>query len=337
MKSTALRKRVPPANDPGEQPPLELPEEAAISRRRGCSPFRVALGLVLVIVAACVLGAILLGLAVSGDSGRTNILLLGIDRRSGTGWGYRTDTIIIFTLDPDTRSAGLLSIPRDLQLTIPGYGDDRVNTANVYGYQGDFPGGGPALLQATLRNNLGLSIDGHVMADFQTLVRLVDLLGGIDVDVSQTLHDTQYPDPRPGDPYAFKTIHFDPGRQHMDGTRALEYARSRMSTSDFDRALRQQQVLVAIRDKALSPAAILHWPALAAAILDGTQRGIDVAQIPGLALAILRLDPTNLKQVVLEPPLVYGYRRADGAAIQLPRWDLINPVLDDLFGRQEAK
>jgi hypothetical protein len=80
-----------------------------------------------------------------GDA-RINILLLGIDRRGGTGWGYRTDTIIIVTLDPSHKTAGLLSIPRDLQVTIPDFGQDRINTVNVYGYVQHYPGEGPALL-----------------------------------------------------------------------------------------------------------------------------------------------------------------------------------------------
>ncbi|NIV34370.1 MAG: LytR family transcriptional regulator, partial [Anaerolineae bacterium] len=97
-------------------------------------------------------------------------------------------------------------------------------------------------------------------------VEIIDTLGGIEVDVPKRLHDTRYPDPRPGDPYAFKTIHFDPGPQQMNGTRALEYARSRMSTSDFDRAKRQQQVVLAIREKVLSVGAIPRWPKLAAVL-----------------------------------------------------------------------
>ena len=183
---------------------------------------------------------------------RINVLLLGIDRRGGKGWGYRTDTIIIVTVDPVQKTAGMLSIPRDLQVSIPGNGDDRINTANVWGYNNDYPGGGPALLKRTIETNFGIPIDYYIMADFQAFVEIIDTLGGIDVSVPTTLHDTKYPDPKPGDLYAFKTVHFDPGWQHMNGTRALEYARSRMSTSDFDRAKRQQLILVAIRDRALS-------------------------------------------------------------------------------------
>jgi len=267
-----------------------------------------------------------------GNGGRTNLLLLGIDRRDGTSWAYRTDTILIVTVDPDGEAAGMLSIPRDLQVTIPGYGDDRINTANVYGYRAADPEAGPALLRATIEGNFGIPIDGYVMVDFSVFVKIVDALGGIEVDVPKTLHDTRYPDPRPGDPYAFKTVHFDAGLQHMDGTLAIEYARSRMSTTDFDRAKRQQLILLAIRNKALNLGGIPHWPSVAKAVLSGVRTDLDIGDVLGLALLARRIDPAAVQQVVLEHPLVTSYKRADGAAVQLPNWDLINPVIEELFG-----
>ncbi len=295
------------------------------------------LGVTLGLLIVCLLLAAVPALFSSRQGDRINLLLLGIDRREGTGWAYRTDTIMVVTVDRDTRAAGMLSIPRDLQIPIPGHGEDRINTANVYGYRQDNPGGGPALLEATIEANFGIPIDGYLMVDFQTFERIVDTLGGIDVHVPKPLHDTRYPDPRPGDPYAFKTIHFDPGWQHMNGKRALEYARSRMSTTDFDRAKRQQLILLAIRDKALSLSAIPRWPSLMATIADGIKTDVDLGELLILAFFAARIDTSNLKQVVLEPPLVAGHRRADGAAVQLPNWNLINPVIEELFGPRSSR
>jgi LCP family protein required for cell wall assembly len=271
-------------------------------------------------------------LPLPGNGGRVNVLLLGIDRRQGDGWIYRTDTIMILTLDPETRRAGLLSIPRDLQLPIPGYGEDRINTANVFGYLYDYPGGGPALLEDTIDVNFDIPIDGYVMVDFVAFEQIVDTLGGIDLEVTETLHDTRYPDPKPGDPHAYKTVHFDPGWQHMDGRRALEYARSRMSTSDFDRARRQQEILLALRGKVLRLKALPRWPALAAILRDAVKTDIGTGEILGLARLVSRIDLADMERAVIESPLVYGYRRADGAAVQLPDWGQIDPVIDDLFG-----
>ena len=262
------------------------------------------------------------------------ILLLGIDRRGGTGWGYRTDTMIIVKVDPVNKTAGMLSIPRDLQLAIPGNGEDRINTANVWGYKYDYPGGGPALLKRTIETNFEIPIDYYVMVDFDGFTRVVDTLGGVDVNVLKTLHDTKYPNPKPGDPYAYKTVHFDTGWQHLDGVRALEYARSRMSTSDFDRANRQQQILLAIREKAVGLGIINllpKLPSLLATMSSMVKTDISLDEMKDLALLAPQIDLANIKTVVIQKPMVYGYRREDGAAVQLPKWDLIRPVVEDLF------
>jgi LCP family protein required for cell wall assembly len=305
------------------------------SRRRTFDwlPFLLAVLLVVLCLLATGLGVVAApGIMAASQGGRTNLLLVGIDRRAGTSWGFRTDTIMVISLEPDGRAASILSIPRDLQVPIPGHGEDRINTANVWGYSKEDPGAGPALLQATIEGNFGIPIDGYLMVDFVAFGRIVDALGGIDVDVPKALHDTRYPDPRPGDPYAFKTLDIAAGLQHMDGRRALEYARSRMSTTDFDRAKRQQQVLLAIRQKALRLDAIPRWPSLAATVLDSVKTDMSAGKLLAVAFSALTIEPSRLKQAVLEPPLVVAHRRADGAAVQLPQWERIDPLLDDLFG-----
>ncbi|MBN1137472.1 MAG: LCP family protein [Anaerolineae bacterium] len=265
------------------------------------------------------------------ESDRINILLLGIDRRSGKSWRHLTDTIIVVTVDQTNKTAGMMSIPRDLQLTIPSYGEDRINTANVYGESRKYPGGGPALLKRTIEYNFGIPIDYYIMVDFKGFEKIVDTLGGIGINVPRALHDTKYPDPKTGDPYAYKTVHFNAGYQHMNGARALEYARSRMSSSDFDRARRQQLVLLAIREKALSLNVIPKIPSLALTMGDSIKTDMSVDDMLELAQLGLQVDLSNVKQLVLQPPLVYGHKRADGAAIQLPVWDKINPAIADLF------
>jgi hypothetical protein len=128
-----------------------------------------------------------------------------------------------------------------------------------------------------------------------------------------------------------KTVHFDPGPQHLDGERALEYARSRMSTSDFDRARRQQEILVAIREKALSLNLLPKLPSLLATMGSMVKTDMTVDEILELARLAPQIDMANIKSKVIQKPLVYGYRTEKGAAVQLPRWDLINPVIADLF------
>ncbi len=330
--------RVPPPPSPGEvaeQVSAKPDRGAGAQRRRSAKepvPRLAAFAIGLLAILGCVLLVVVPSVLYIGNEGRINLMLLGIDRRGGTGWGYRTDTIMVVTLDPGSRAAGILSIPRDLQLPIPGHGQDRINTANVYGSIQDGAEGGPALLRSTIESSFNIPIDGYIMVDFQAFERIVDALGGIEIEVPTRLHDTRYPDPRPEDPYAFKAVHFEPGLQHMDGGQALEYARSRMSTSDFDRAKRQQLVLLAIREKALSLSAIPRWPQLAAVAVESIRTDLGTDELLALAVLVARIDMSGLKQVVLEHPLVTSYRRPDGAAVQLPQWDLINPVLVDLFG-----
>jgi LCP family protein required for cell wall assembly len=262
---------------------------------------------------------------------RINVLLLGIDRRGGKGWGHLTDTIIIVTVDRTHNTAGMLSIPRDLYLPIPGNGEDRINTANVYGTSQKYPGGGPALLKRTIEANFSIPIDYYVMVDFRAFEKIIDTLDGVDVNIPRALHDTKYPDPRPGDPYAYTTIHFDAGWQHLDGERALQYARSRMSTTDFDRAKRQQQILLAIREKALSLNLIPKLPGLVATMGSMVKTDMTLAEMGELALLAPQVDLGNIKSVVIQKPMVVGHRTEKGAAVQLPRWDKIDPVIADLF------
>jgi len=263
---------------------------------------------------------------------RINILLVGIDRRNGESWAYRTDTMIVVTIDPVNKEAGMMSIPRDLYLTIPGLGEDRINAANPRGYSKSYPGGGPSLLKHTIETNFGIPIDYYIMIDFAGFQKGVDTLGGIEVDVPKTLHDTMYPMPKPGDPYAMGTVHFDPGPQDMDGERALQYARSRMSTSDFDRAARQQLILLAIREKALKNLNIVtKLPSLIVTM--GSMVKTDMKSDEMLELAALgpQIDLSNIRQLVIQKPMVYGYRTPLGAAVQLPKWDLIHAAVADMF------
>ncbi len=271
---------------------------------------------------------------VTTEGKRTNILLLGIDRRGGTGWGHLTDTIIIVSVDTVNNQVSMLSIPRDLYLEIPGVKESRINEANVYGYRIDYPGGGPALLKRTIEQNFGIPLDYYIMVDFNGFKQVIDTLGGIDVNVPRTLHDTMYPDPKPGDPYAYKTVHFDAGWQHMDGQRALEYSRSRMSTTDFDRAKRQQQVLLAVRQKAVDLGVlslITKLPSLFATMGNMVKTDMTLNEMKDLALLAPQIDLGNIQTAVIEKPLVYGYKTEAGAAVQLPKWDLIDELVEELF------
>ena len=176
---------------------------------------------------------------------RTNILLVG------TGGGDHdapdlTDSMIVASYNHNTKIGSMLSIPRDLYVKIPGYGSNRIN--KIYENLKPEYGNEKALeiLCDTAEKVAGIDIHYYLKVDFASFKNTVDILDGVDIDVKKSIYDESYPDDNNG----FEVFQIDTGLQHMDGEMALKYARSRHSTSDFDRAQRQQQIIVAIKEKA---------------------------------------------------------------------------------------
>ncbi|HVO43402.1 MAG TPA: LCP family protein, partial [Aggregatilineales bacterium] len=140
------------------------------------------------------------------------------------------------------------SIPRDLFVPFPNETDmHMINTAFVFG-ELKKPGGGPEYVMQTIQYNFGIPIQAYVIASFDTLVGIVDAVGGVDIDVPYTIDDPQYPDMN----YGYDPLYVAKGMTHMDGALALKYARTRHQTDDFERTRRQQQVILAVRQKALA-------------------------------------------------------------------------------------
>src|SRR5262245_41603459 len=182
--------------------------------------------------------------AIPEPNGAMNILLVGTDGRPGEDVS-RTDTLVLVHLDAQSNRVSMLSFPRDLWVNIPGYGKNRINAAYLTGERKIGPGYGPALLKETVGELVGLPIDHFVLINFDGFKTLIDKIDGIYVDVPKALDDAAYPT----DDYRTIKVHFDAGRQLLDGDRALIYARTRHADSDFGRNQRQQQVLMAIFDR----------------------------------------------------------------------------------------
>lgn len=184
-------------------------------------------------------------------NGRVNVLLLGVGDDGHDG-ATLSDTIIIASYDVKTKSVALFSLPRDLYVQIPGYGYAKINEAHSDGEQGN-KSGGPDLAKKTVENVINLPIHYYVRVDFSGLAEMVDAIGGVTVDVENSFCDYAYPTERKGDT---SKVCFDKGKQNMNGTKALQYSRSRhalgVEGSDFARSKRQQRLLMAIKDKALS-------------------------------------------------------------------------------------
>lgn len=182
-----------------------------------------------------------------GD-GRVNTLLIGVGGEGHVA-GDLSDSIMIVSVDPFSKDTTMLSIPRDMYVSIGNFGSAKINAAHAYGEQYDYPGGGPALLTQTLEKTLGVPIHYFVRLDFEGFKQAVDTVGGVDVYVKETIRDYSYPNRTFS---GFEPFIINAGQHHLNGEIALKFARSRYTTSDFDRAARQQQIISAFKDKALS-------------------------------------------------------------------------------------
>ena len=257
---------------------------------------------------------------------RTNVLILGLDRRPGQGPVVRSDTMILMTAYPAGTQIALLSIPRDLYVEIPGYGTNRINTAHFWG-ESEAEGGGPALAMQTVALNLGLPVHHYARLDFDSFRAIVDAAGGIDVVVEEPVVDDAYPT------VDYGTIHIEipAGPQHMDGETALRYVRSRHGSSDFDRAERQQQILTALARRLLKPAVWPRLPAVAQAVLSNVETDLTASDFLLLALALQRAGPEGIEHRVIGREMTDPWTTSTGAAVLLPRWEAIHPLVQQMF------
>jgi LCP family protein required for cell wall assembly len=247
-----------------------------------------------------------------------NIALLGSDVRP-TGGGFNTDTIIILSLNPTKGTVTLISFPRDLYVYIPAYGMQRINVAFPIGASLGYPGGNFGLFKDTLMYNFGLRVDHWVLMDFSGFQALVNSLGGIDVQVGQTLTDH-----RAG--YGQYTVHA--GLVHMDGATALWYVRARYTTSDFDRDRRQQEVLVAVAQKALSLNALSNLPGFFSQLSQYVSGDLTFQDLLPFAGMATNANPSNIRRYrIVSPTQCYGWITPGHADVQLPRPDAIRTLL----------
>ena len=264
-------------------------------------------------------------------SKRVTALFMGLDYRdweAGNG-ASRTDSMMLVTYDPVTNTAGMLSIPRDLWVAIPGFGEAKINTAYYLGETNNIPGGGPALAVQTVEQFLSIPIDFYAQVDFNAFVKFIDSLGGLDMKIREPITID------PLGPGNTKTL--EPGTQTLTGAETLAYARQRHTEhGDIDRAQRQQEVLIAIRNQVLNlnmlPGLIAKSPQLYADVASGLRTNMTLSQVVKIAIAAINVPKENIKQVVIgvdETELSVSY---DGQSILLPYMDSIIEKRNQLFG-----
>jgi LCP family protein required for cell wall assembly len=190
-------------------------------------------------------------------------------------------------------------------------GENRINTAAFYGELYKYPGGGPGLAKKTIEYNFGRPVHYYVLVDFAGFRKVVDALGGIDIDVPKPINDQQYPDEN----FGYSPLYIPAGRIHMNGDLALKYARTRHQDGDFGRSKRQIQVLMAIRDKALRLDILPKLPALLQSMWGTLETDMNPTEVLALAQVGAKVKTENIKSGSIDQTMTVQFRTSNGADV----------------------
>jgi LCP family protein required for cell wall assembly len=264
---------------------------------------------------------------------RLNILFIGVDHRdwvNGQGPPL-ADTLILATYDPQTQTAGMLSIPRDLWVNLPGLGYHKINQSFQMGEATNYPGGGPGMAMATVKELLDVPVHFYVLVDFEAFERLIDEIGGVKIDIPEEI----VVDPLGEN----NTKILQPGVQTLPGDLALAYVRNRDTAgSDFDRAERQQQVILGVRERVadfeILPTLISRAPIIYQELAERISTNLNIKQIFELAWDIQQLPPQNIRHRVIGSEQVVLSWSDQGLSILLPIPDAILILRDEVFSTE---
>lgn len=265
---------------------------------------------------------------------RVTVLVMGLDYRDWeAGDPPRSDTMILATYDPISNTAGMLSIPRDLWVNIPGFDYAKINTAYFLGEVNNMPGGGPGLAVETVEQFLGVPINYYAQVDFSAFVRFIDELGGVIVNVEEPMTISILG--------SNKKVDLEVGEYALPGDHALAYARNRKTSGgDFDRAKRTQQVIMGVRDRVLSvemlPTLVVKAPTLYNELAAGIRTNMTLDEVIKLAWKVYQLPEGNIKQAVIGADMVQFAFSADGQDILIPIPDEIRLLRDEIFSTSGA-
>jgi len=250
--------------------------------------------------------------------GRLNILLIGSDQRPPDPT-FNTDTMIVVSIDPATKQVAMFSLPRDtVNVPVPpgfargAFGSTyslKINSlwTRAYDRPDLFPGSdlqrGFNALKEELGYLYGIQINYYVEVNFAGFQEVVDTLGGVTINVQMPVVDDNFPGDNPGDRGIPERVYIPAGLQHMTGEEALVYARSRHGSNDFDRAARQQRVIVSLRNQTNIASVIPRLPALIRSLRDTVHTDIPISALPGLLALAGSVDTTNIRAYVFAPPL----------------------------------
>ena len=263
---------------------------------------------------------------------RINFLLLGADTnasRKAEGEVPLSDTIIIMTVDPATKKVGMMSIPRDLLVEIPGVGKDKINAAYSNGELSDITG--PGLVRATVEYNFGIKIDYYAVVDFSGFEKIVNTLGGVTLDVAAPIKDDQYP----GEDFNYTRVVFHTGLQHMNGQTALRYVRTRHDDNDFARGNRQQQLLTALRQQSLSLGLIKQAPELISELGDTIRTDLPPSDALKLAKLGTEISTSDIQSYSLLDATTSQWDPGQPYYL-IPDWDKVHEILNKMIPQTAA-
>lgn len=251
------------------------------------------------------------GLLVAND--KATVMIMGVDERADDVG--RSDTLMIATLDPEKNQAALLSVPRDTRVKIDGYGFDKINAAYAYG--------GRQLTQKTIESLLNTQIDHYIKININGFTKIIDALGGVDIDVEKRMY---YEDP--WDDNGGLYIDLQPGMQHMDGKTAITYVRYRDEEGDIGRIKRQQNFMKAVMDKLVSPTIIPKLPSIVSAVSDSIETDMSVSEILSFLGTLQDAKDNGLKSDMVPGKPVY----IEGISYWVPDISKTRQILANTLG-----
>ena len=252
---------------------------------------------------------------------KSTIMIMGVDAREDDVG--RSDTLMIAAVDPKRNQASLLSVPRDTRVKIPSHGWDKINAAYAYGSAKKGILGGEKLAQRTVEDFLGVNIDHYVVIDTHAFQKIIDAIGGIDIDVEKRMY---YEDPWDDD--GGLVIDLRPGMQHMDGKTAVTYVRYRDEEGDIGRIKRQQKFMKACMDKITSPAIIPKLPNVISEVMSSVKTDLSFRQLLEFAGTLKEAQKNGLKTEMVPGKPLY----IDGVSYWIPDLHKLRTTLAETLG-----
>lgn len=277
-------------------------------QRKNRSSTILSCGTLLLVSLCCISGLIFYSLVPI----KTTVLFLGIDFAPHKSFVGRSDTIVLIHFNTLRPYIGILSIPRDLWVPIPGYGENRINTAHFFAETRQADSGPLATIQ-TIQANFGVKPDYYVRIRFDGVRDIVNAMGGVTIKLDKPIGGYQA------------------GVHHLSGEKALGFARRRQGADDFFRMEQGQTLMKSIVLDLLKPAKWLKIPAVLMTASRVVDTNLPLWQLPRLGILLIRIGIENIDSRIIDRTMATPYTTDQGASVLLPHWEQIHPLIEEIF------